>query len=352
MNKRLEWIDTYKGIVMLMVLFSHIVSFSSFNGFGYENYISVPLRGMMVPAFFFISGYLLNNKRIDFPIFFTHRFRQIVVPYFIFFLINYLFWFFVLKDTYPSDFTWFDPFIGMIEGKAERVSPMQFTMITAFALWFITTLFIAEIYFFAVKKISKNNFYIIISLVILSLVGFFTSYFLNKVGIRPWWNVDVAITATVFYGLGYLLKTNDLIGKIRINNNISKFVIMSLLFLIAIVISISNYSSIAFGKYGNPALYYIGAVSGIVALIFFVQFRFIEKNYFLEYLGKNTYLVLSFHMIAIYFTDYILLNILNIPSTLYTQSLLGILFYIVLLFFIIGLITEIFNRFLPGILGK
>ncbi len=351
MNKHLDWIDAYKGIVMLMVLFAHIVSFSSFNGLGYEKFITLPLRCMMVPAFFFISGYLLNEKYTDFSFFFGHRFRQIVVPYFIFFLINYLFWFFVLRDTYPSDFTWFDPFIGMIEGKAERVSPMQFTMITAFPLWFVTTLFIAEIYFFAVKKISKNNLHIIISLVILSLVGFFTSYLLNKVGIRPWWNVDVAITATVFYGLGYLVKTNNLIAKIHINNS-SKILLVSILFTIAIIISISNYSSIAYGKYGNPALYYIGALSGILALMFFVQFRLIGKNYFLDYLGKNTYQILSFHMIAIYFTDYILLSILNIPSSLYTQSLLGAFFYFFLLCFIIGLMTEIFNRFLPRILGR
>ena len=351
MTKRLEWIDTFKGIVMLMVIFSHICSFSSFHGLDYEKFINIPLRGIMVPAFFFISGYLLSNKRNHFPVFFIHRFRQIVVPYFIFFLINYIFWFFILKDTYPSDFTWFDPLLGMLEGKAVFVSPTEFNMITAFPMWFITTLFIAEIYFFILKKIFNNNLKILFGLVILSLLGFFISYFLNIMSIRPWWNIDVAITATVFYGFGYLVKDINIMSQININNSL-KVILISILFLVAFTISIVNYSAIAFGKYGNPILFYIGALSGITALIFFVQFRLIEKNYILQYIGKNTYLILAFHIVAIYFTEYILLHLFHIPIVIYTHSSLGIISYILLLFLIIYLITEVFNRFLPKILVR
>ncbi len=352
MANRIEWIDSYKGIVILMVVFAHILSFTDFRHLGYEHFLMHPYRTLMMPAFFFISGYLLNNKRTDFPIFFTHRFRQIIVPYFIFFLFHYIFWIFITRDTYPSDFTLIDPLIGIMEGKAERVTAMLFTMITAMPMWFVTTLFISEIYFFVLKKIFKNDLKIFLSLVILSLLGFFSSYFLNKVDIRPWWNIDVAITGTVFYGLGYLFKTNNIIHRFEIKNNLLKFILMILLFVITFTLSMNNYTSIAVGKYGNPVLFYMGAFSGILALIFFVQYKIIGENRFLEYFGRNSYLTLSFHLIALYLTNYILSNIVNIPSDIYTHSLLWALIYIVLFFLIMGLIIEIFNSFLPEILGR
>ncbi len=348
-NNHLEWIDSYKGILMLMVVISHILSFTSFHGLGYEEFLSYPFRSMRMPAFFFISGYLLSRKYTEFSGFFGHRFRQIVVPYFLFFLFHYLFWFYITRDTYPNDFTWIDPFIGLLEGKAERISEMQFTMLTAYPLWFVTTLFIAELYFFTAKKIVKNNFQMLFLLMFLSLLGFFLSYYLNKVDIRPWWNIDIAITAAVFYGLGYLVKTNNLINKLEISNNWLKLFLVILFFTITASMSLTNYTSIAFGKYGNPALFYIGALSGILALVFFVQFRLIRENSLLKYFGKNTYLILAFHTLALYFTNYILLNISSDP---YAQSLLGSFSYIVLLFIIMVLIIEIFNRFLPKILGR
>ncbi len=353
MNNRVEWIDSYKGILILLVLILHVCYYSDYKGLGYDQFLARPFNDMRMPAFFFISGFLLSKKQTDFQGFFAHRFRQIVVPYFIFFLVNYSFWIFFARDADQSSLSLIEPFIGMIKGKLEEMTPGgSVTLLTAFPLWFVTTLFITEMYFFAVKKISKNNTQMLLILAILAPVGFILSFLLNRYDIRPWWNLDIAITATVFYGFGYFVKTNNLISKIDISNNSLKVLIIILLFTISISASFYSGSAIWAGKFGNPASYYIGAFSGILALIFFVQFTLIGKNNFLEYFGRNAYYVLALQMIAIYFTDYLLSGVIKIPSESYTHSLPGSLFYFVLLLLILAIIIKIFDTFMPFILGR
>ncbi len=53
MNKRLEYLDCMRGIVMLMVIFCHTNKFSLVNDpFWISNIFSI----IMLPGFFFISG--------------------------------------------------------------------------------------------------------------------------------------------------------------------------------------------------------------------------------------------------------------------------------------------------------
>ncbi len=352
MHNRIEWIDSYKGILILLILILHVLYYTDYKGLGYNRFLVYPFTDMRMPAFFFISGFLLSKKYNDFPYFFKHRVRQIVIPYFIFFLINYLFWIFITRDGDQSSLSLIDPFLGMIKGKLEKTPEGSLTLLTAFPLWFVTTLFIAEMYFFAVKKVSRNNMQLLLILAILALVGFSLSSLLNRYEIRPWWNIDIAITATVFYGLGYFVKTNNLISKINIANSSLKILIIILLSAISALASLYTGSSIGAGKFGNPIFYYIGAFSGILALIFFVQFALIGKNSFLEYLGRNAYYILALQMIAIYFTSFILEEIIKVSSETYTHSLPWSLFYFVLLLLILFIIIKMFDRFMPFILGR
>jgi len=360
MDARVEWIDAYKGILILLVLILHIVNYSNYQGLGYNSFLTEPFRDMRMPAFFFISGFLLSQKYNSFPNFFGHRFRQIVVPYFVFFLFNYLLWIFFIRDADQSNVTLLDPFIGMIKGKLEMVSneawstltAESWTLLTAFPLWFVTTLFIAEIYFFGVKKISKNNMQMLLILIVFALGGFILSFLLNHYKIRPWWNVDIAITATVFYGLGYFVKTNNLIHKISVGKGSLRLPIITLLFAISVSASLYGWSSMGSGRFGNPFFYYAGAFSGILALIFFVQFSFIGKNRILEYFGKNAYYILAFQIIAMYFIDYFLSQVINVPSEDYTHSLSWSLVYFILLLLLLFVIIEIFDKFLPFVLGR
>ena len=66
--KRLDWLDSYKGILISMVILGQMYSTLPFFEIIKEMFLS-----MRIPAFFFISGYLFSDKYTDFIYFFKHK---------------------------------------------------------------------------------------------------------------------------------------------------------------------------------------------------------------------------------------------------------------------------------------
>ncbi len=347
---RIEWVDSYKGILMLLVVFHHIMNTVYLGNNWWGEIFTEPFKSLRMPAFFFISGFLLSKKYDNFSYFFKHRSRQIVLPYFIFFMLNYLVWLLFTRHYTPSDLTLLDPFYGLLKGTTERTDGGALYMLTASPLWFVTTLFIAEIYFFTIKTFFKNNIQILGVLVLFSLAGFFSNYLFHTLDIRPWWNMNVALTAAVFYGLGYLVKTNNLINKINVKNPYLRLLTMTLLLAISFSLSMINTVSMSTNGLGNPILFYIAAFSGIFGMVLFVKLKFVQHNRFFEYLGKNTYLILAFHILAIYFANDLIVYIAEIPKETYTHSLIWTIVYMIVMMMLMKIIIEFFNRYLPFIL--
>lgn len=90
MNKRLEYLDCLRGIVMLMVIFCHTCSDFCL-GYKESFWISRIFSFIMLPGFFFISGWFTKyNIRWELI---TKRFKSIIIPTFLtFFIYIYLYW--------------------------------------------------------------------------------------------------------------------------------------------------------------------------------------------------------------------------------------------------------------------
>jgi len=77
MRSRNESIDTARGVAMLIVIFWHSMIYKVP---GWQIY-SVFTAPVMIPLFFFISGYLFNKADLDFKTFIGNIIRKIVVPW-------------------------------------------------------------------------------------------------------------------------------------------------------------------------------------------------------------------------------------------------------------------------------
>ncbi len=336
-TRRLDWLDSYRGILISMVILGHIVY-----ALPYFEIIQKMFLSMRMPAFFYISGYLFSAKYTEFLYFFKHRFRGIIVPYFIFMLLTFLFWdslyFISNREIMLSD-----QLLAMIYGISSGV------MSTASPLWFVLALFITEIYFFFIKNYAINDIMILIILAFLAIMGYIVNINLN---FRIPWGADVALFAVGFYGLGYLTKKYNLINKIVLSK-ISKLVIIVLLTSFSIYFSLNSHISFSKAIFENIPYMYLGALSGIVALIFIAEMNTIKNNKVLQYLGRNTYIILAFHKLPIFiiFTLFFTILKVEIPTGFFYQVIFGMGYFLLVLFLMI-LIIEIFNRFFPFILNK
>ena len=84
-SRRIEYIDFIRGISVLTIMFVHT---------GLQNYTYLLMKyfySFQIVIFFFISGYLFDNLKDSFDLqeYVENRFKQCMIPYFVFSLINF-----------------------------------------------------------------------------------------------------------------------------------------------------------------------------------------------------------------------------------------------------------------------
>ena len=95
-KKRIDWIDTCKGIAIMLVILGHCIT--RMGSTGIEGIINLLIYSFHMPLFFFISG--MNMKlEYSFKEFFIKRIKGILLPGYIFISILLIY---KLIDTHGS----------------------------------------------------------------------------------------------------------------------------------------------------------------------------------------------------------------------------------------------------------
>lgn len=341
-QERIQWLDSYKGILISFIVFIHI-----FDIFPVYEPLHKLFAGMRMPAFFFISGYLLSSKYQRFIPFFQHRFHRLIIPYFIFFALTLVFWKLFEFITHLHMVDSMDLLKGMVAGLA--TSNLMFT---ASALWFVLALFIAELYYMTLVLFVKNDVYKVFVLLCFALVAYMLG---NHLGFRLPWNADAAFMGAVFYGLGNLSKRYSLLQKIHIESSLQKAIVLILLLCISAYLSFHSINEYAKSLFDNPLYTLLSAISGIIALIYLASFSPITHSKTLQYLGANSYVILAFHAIPIYIAQRALDKLTDtkvlLPDNPLLQGLIGIPFLLLVLLCMFPLIYLI-NKKASFILGQ
>lgn len=182
--KRIEWIDTAKGIGILAVIMGHCIRAPY--PFAFAAYI------FHVPLFFILSGFLFSSDE-NFEAFFIKKVRWLLIPYCVLSLGIVLFTLF-----------WNGKTAGIEMAVTLLVQRRRTT------LWFLATLFVTLLLFYIIVSICRyNKKWILVVACFVSCAGVLYDY--CGLPVLPW-NIDGAFVAVLFVAVGYAAR--DLIRKV------------------------------------------------------------------------------------------------------------------------------------------
>lgn len=324
---RKTYLDVLKGIGIFFVVFGHVTRIAELREF---------IWNFHMPLFFLISGFLFNpGKYQNFSIFFKSRIKSIYIPYVLFFLVTFLYWVTIERNVRGGEYSILHQFLGLFYGTYEG-NHLYFNG----ALWFLPCLFSVELMFYYVSKVKHIG---IIALLILSYVlGSLILQF--KLNVLPL-GIHTAFFAIIFYGIGFISKRQE-----------TKFINLSLPFKILILTGsfLVQVLAVQYGyhsKIADSPLFYIPlAIVGI--LFYFVLSIQINKNRILEYLGKNSLIILAFQEQIYRAVISIFNKLLNLNINIIRANLLYCIAITIISLLIIVPIIYLYNNYVRERINK
>lgn len=328
-KERIRWIDTAKGIGIILVMLGHNYLDWKFVFWFYSFHMAL---------FFFLSGYTFQ-KTENFKAFIRKKFKGLVVPYVFFALVI-------------SAYNWLSAVThgNVYDLRETALSYLKQSRYTH--LWFLPCLFIAELCMWVISKYvfarkGKKSVWLLIAAIQFAL--FFV--YRHLLGKDLFWNADLAVLGTSFMSLGIWCRLNE-------NEDIEKKLLkLPAVGLITSAHFVLSYISFVFtesidwrsNKFGKPILFLICALLGIAATVLISKKLHLRA---LIYIGKNSIVWYGLHRVVIDAT-FILYNKLGI--TVVHGSALSLVLAIIsvaIATLLLVPVNVILEKYLPFLIGK
>jgi fucose 4-O-acetylase-like acetyltransferase len=313
-----------------------------------------------MPLFFWISGYVFGiKKQPPFVEFVRKRVKSLLVPYVLFFIILYAYMtFYVLAKTRTLDPMPFNEWNFITPLWAFFWSSSDTLMRVLMPLWFLTCLFVIEAAFYWIARVFTRQYQLLLLFAASAAICYFisspTSVFKIPVfaGLgtsRLPWGTDVAFTALVFYGMGYLVRINEhwLVPKSLRAKVIVMVAAIAIGFLFS---SLNGWINFPTMRFRNHLLFYAAAFSGISGYVLLCQL--IPPWRFLQFLGKNTLTIMAFNFVALDILRTLVTRVGKITLSSTDQSVLWGIVYAAGCALVTVPFIYLINNYFPFILGK
>jgi fucose 4-O-acetylase-like acetyltransferase len=324
-----QWIDLAKfSAIFLVVLFHSPPSISG-------TVAGVLLSHLHVPAFFFLAGLLFHfEKYSSFTDFVKYRSKQLLIPYFCFFILFYLFWLLVgrrISSPEEMNLPIYTPVLEYVYGRP---------LLVCWPLWFIAALFSTQCLFYLFRKLHR-----LVSVVILLLLPILPH--LIDMSHAPWM-LGEACEYLPLYGIAALYSKEFL----RFMEKKNRFLIALLFLIIHFVCNFqlleqqNEYVKIPFNL-----LCSFCAIIPFFVLIKIAADRFgVHRT--IKYIGTNTIIVLAFHTFVIRLIVIFSDHVLHLADTFWDDKY--ILKFAIAIFATISMLIPIYiiNRYFPFIIGR
>lgn len=335
-NNRIVWVDYAKTINLFFVVIGH-------TALPYE-YRSI-IYTFHIPLFFFLSGLFFDyNKYPDYLGFLKKRISQLLVPYLIFNLITYLAWLFIGRYTGEDaklNINPIDPLVGVFYGNTNG-DYLHHNV----PMWFLACLFLVENIFYLTFR-KANTFVSLILIMLFLTLGLIEKSY-NIISLP--WGLNVLPVAIVLYGTGYFFK-----NKIGFQ---SKFfnTFLILLFGLPVILLIAHLNGkveVSNAEYGNYLYFWIGAFAGIISIVSLSKLieRYNPKIKIFQYIGSNTLIIFSFHLLAGGIVKAITLYVFQLPMSIYQTPLVNVIYSLVSILILLPVVYFI-NTQTPFIIGR
>lgn len=339
MKQRIEWLDNLRAVAIFFVVLGHTI--------GLPGYVEKLVFSFHMPIFFWISGLFAKEsiRHESLSGFISKRWRKRLIPYLSFSIISYVAWFFLFRhfgSQAELNISPVRPLIGFFYGNG-----INNWLVYNTVLWFFLCLFVTEIFFYFVIKVPSRA-WMILALAAFSIAGYLDVDFNPPDGFRLPWNIDIALTTTVFYGAGFLSKGYVLGDK---KSTSRRWLIMGVSLVLYVVFSLLNRKvALVAGVYGNYFFFYIAAMAGI---FFWMELSYLIPTFrLMSSIGKNTLTIFSLHLLVFPFITAVLVYGLKVPASLKFESILLSLAYTVISILVLLPVSGFINRYVPFILGE
>jgi acyltransferase len=276
-KRRLDWVDTAKGMGIILVVMQH-------TALDY-NRVGTFINSFHMPLFFFLSGFFfMPGKYSGFRSFASKKAGSLLLPYFIFAALSY--GYFLLRYSFGSagyykDLNLYQELAGILYSAGTR-EWMDFNL----PLWFLTCLFVTEIMFYGMKRLFQSKIRLAGALAVCSLIGYADGLW------NPYklpWGIDVAFTAAAFFGAGHLLR--DAVAVL-----IAKPIWFRLL-AAAVMLGVNigctlEPVNLNMKRHGLYYDFYLSAFAGVAACLLLAS---VIRWGPLTYLGRNALLIMACH---------------------------------------------------------
>lgn len=313
MKNRIQWIDIWKGIGIIIVVTGHIVQ--------------APLKNYIfwfhMPLFFFLSGYLYRPNH-NYYTFLKQKSLSFLVPYIIFLILltipEYFLTYLQAKDS--------SIFLTLGKMTLYKIAGGGYIYGWFDVFWFITCLFFTQqLYNFIYCKFqshSRHKCIVIASVILAYLLAMIDYWFFPQM--RLPWSLDTVLFALPFYFLGHFST------QYLLNNK--KIIILALV-LFALAIMFNNRLPINLDidfkkkEYGFIILNIILAMSGIIITqslaILMTKINYVSKIFMS--LGKSSLIIMYLHQ---FFRSFLIETPVNDISKVFICLLIPYLIYQVL----------------------
>jgi fucose 4-O-acetylase-like acetyltransferase len=288
-QNRLNYIDVCKGFGIFSVVFCHIFYRGTLNNIGYLYHM---------PLFFFISGYLFKI-RSDQKKFFVNKFKQFMIPYFIYLLIIYsLQEIFTFKNENLSS----KAVLYAIE--CAGLGGRWLGGFTA-VFWFIPCFFMSIVFMnFLLNKFKPKLLPFIVFFCY--LLSYINSFWFQS--IRFPYDINVVLAIVPFFYVGYVAKS------ITSNAVLMGAILFGALGVFLIIYGYKNFYDIKSSIYGIPIITFLSSISLILVIVAVSKKIGFFSAVFIE-LGKASLVIMYLHqpiqiLTKMYITDDVYIRIL------------------------------------------
>ena len=344
MQNRIAWLDAAKGIGIIFVVFYHMDPSDPMHEY---------LTSFLMPLFFFLSGYALNWSRHENPSgFVVSRIKSLLVPYLSYAIVLYGVWFLVTSHRNNGDYAallrysargWLDLLRALFWGSPDLLA----RTIGNSPLWFLPSLFVAEILYYLIRQLSENVRYLFAALVAVSFAEHVNT---TSVHLAIPFGGNAALGSVVFYGMGHMAREH--LNEIMLPEKIYGKILVLLGALNLLLLS----QIIAMNKLVTNGIlsgYLFPLMNAFVGLSFYVMISSkVDQPRWLIFLGRNSLIIYVLNHDLLFLLSFILDQIPGVTIHHPPHLLLACVFMTVVLTLLALPFIVIINRFAPFLIGK
>lgn len=271
MAQRIEYIDSAKGLCMLLIVASHVGIPDPWPG----------AYAVRVILFFVLSGYFFSVK-LQPKEFFRKKLKTLLVPFLFWWVLSYAL--FYLGLFLIPNFTDLTPAKGIFD---------CFTQKEYFngPLWFLPALFFLQAICYLVEYSTKHTIYRLMAYAAIGVMGFELALYEIDLPL----NIDTALSSTPFFVMGMLLRRYSVLAYFE--KSAVALTSAAVLYGLYLLCPVAIFMSV--NRFGNsfPEVYGIGAAlcMAYILLTKLASKYLIWTTKALAYVGYNSLIVMCAH---------------------------------------------------------